>query len=62
MAKGIYALNRNEALDEILQAQREESVPMLDNANLSGADLRAVDLSGANIYAADLSEANLSGA
>lgn len=56
------------ALAEILRAQREERVPMLDNADLGGTDLRKSDLSGGNIresvrgHGALLNNANLIGA
>jgi len=36
----------NPALVEVALAQRDERVPMLDNADLGGADLRKTDLSG----------------
>ena len=52
----------NPALVEVALAQRDERVPMLDNADLSGADLRKTDLSGGNLREANLSEADLSGA
>ena len=34
----VYALSRDQALAEIIRAQREERVPMLDYADLSGTD------------------------
>ncbi|HVB74604.1 MAG TPA: pentapeptide repeat-containing protein [Ktedonobacteraceae bacterium] len=55
-------LTRDQALAEIVLAQRDERVPMLDGADLSKADLRKTDLSGGNIREANLSGANLSGA
>src|SRR5215831_14383633 len=58
----IYSLTRDRALGEIIRAQLEERVPMLDYADLSGTDLRKTDLSGGNIREANLSESNLSGA
>ena len=43
------AQKNNAALVEVAIAQRDERVPMLDNADLSGADLRKADLSGGNM-------------
>ncbi len=57
-----YVLARDKALAEIVIAQREERVPMLDRVDLHGADLRKTDLSGGNMCEANLSETNLSGA
>ena len=55
MLDQVYVLTRDQALMEIILAQQDERVPMLDGADLSKADLRRTDLSGGNIREADRS-------